>query len=265
MSRRRRRLALGGLAALCAAGSAFVFATAGGAQGKEGQFEGTPPAEHPEDQIAEGRALFLEGCSTCHGLNAEGVDGVAPELHTAGAQAADFYLVTGRMPLDKPGDQPLRSHPTYTDEEIDALVAYIGSLGGPPIPEVNPQRGSLSQGLRLYSLYCAGCHQVTVQGGVVTDAFAPNLAPSTAIQIAEAVRIGPYIMPVFNEALISDQELDSIIRYVQFAQEPDNRGGWGIGNIGPITEGMVAWFLAGVALLLCARLVGERNEGDGRP
>jgi ubiquinol-cytochrome c reductase cytochrome c subunit len=114
--------------------------------------------------------------------------------------------------------------------------------------------------MRLYSLYCAGCHQIGIRGGVVTDAFAPDLGPATATEIAEAVRIGPYVMPVFDENLVDPQELNSIIRYVQFAQEPDNRGGWGIGNIGPIPEGMVAWFLGGVALLLIARLIGERNE-----
>jgi ubiquinol-cytochrome c reductase cytochrome c subunit len=164
------------------------------------------------------------------------------------------------MPLDKPGDQPLRSHPEFTDAEIDAIVAYIGSLGGPAVPEVDPASGDLGEGMRLYSLYCAGCHQIGIRGGVVTDAFAPDLGPATATEIAEAVRIGPYVMPVFDENLVDPQELNSIIRYVQFAQEPDNRGGWGIGNIGPIPEGMVAWFLGGVALLLIARLIGERNE-----
>jgi ubiquinol-cytochrome c reductase cytochrome c subunit len=264
---RRRRAVLGTLAALCAAGSAFVFATSGGAQdtgstapSKESQGQGTPPVSYAPELVREGRTLFVEGCSTCHGMNAEGIPNVAPDLRGVGAQAADFYVSTGRMPLDKPGDQPLRSHPIYTQEQIDAIVAYIGSLGGPPIPEVHPERGTLSEGLELFSLYCAGCHQVTVQGGVVTDAFAPDLNEATATQIAEAARVGPYVMPVFNEQLISAQQLDSIVRYVQFAQKPDNKGGWGIGNIGPITEGMVAWFLGGVALLLCARLIGERSE-----
>jgi ubiquinol-cytochrome c reductase cytochrome c subunit len=40
----------------------------------------------------------------------------------------------------------------------------------------------------------------------------------------------------------------------------DNAGGWGIGNIGPVPEGLVAWLLAGTALLIVVRLLGERNE-----
>ena len=251
-----RRPLLGSLAMLCAAGSIFSFATAGEAQDNARTAQSVPAGA---DLVERGRALFVEGCSTCHGLDAAGVEGVAPDLRGVGAQAADFYLRTGRMPLDAPGDQPLRSHPAYADEELDALVAYVGSLGGPPVPEVDPDRGDLAAGLRLFSLNCAGCHQVGVRGGVVTGAVAPALTSATPTEIAEAVRIGPYLMPAFDEERISDEELDSIVRYVRFAQQPDNEGGWGIGNIGPVPEGMVAWFLGGAALLLCARLIGERN------
>jgi ubiquinol-cytochrome c reductase cytochrome c subunit len=45
---------------------------------------------------------------------------------------------------------------------------------------------------------------------------------------------------------------------VQSIKHPEDRGGWGIGRIGPIPEGMVAWLLAAAALLLIARLLGER-------
>lgn len=255
----RRRVVLGALAALFGAAAVVVaFAPDGSAQGKPSV--GSPPSDpYPADLAQRGRTLYVEGCSTCHGLAAQGTD-VAPTLQGVGAQSADFYVRTGRMPLDKPGDQPLRSHPELTSGEIDAIVAYIGSLGGPAVPQVDPSSGNLGQGMRLYSQFCAGCHQIGVRGGVVTDAFAPDLRPATATEIAEAVRIGPYVMPVFDEQLIDPQELNSIVRYVQFAQQPDNRGGWGIGNIGPIPEGMVAWFLGGVALLFIARLIGERNE-----
>jgi ubiquinol-cytochrome c reductase cytochrome c subunit len=58
--------------------------------------------------------------------------------------------------------------------------------------------------------------------------------------------------------------VDSIARYVQTTQHPDDAGGWGIGHIGPVPEGMVAWLLAGAALLIVARLIGEgRPKGQG--
>ena len=59
-------------------------------------------------------------------------------------------------------------------------------------------------------------------------------------------------------------DIDSIARYVHSTQSPDDRGGWGIGRIGPIPEGMVAWLLAAAALLLIARLIGERTPAPKR-
>jgi quinol---cytochrome-c reductase cytochrome c subunit len=207
----------------------------------------------------DGRALFEEGCATCHGDDARGIHATAPTLHGVGAQAADFYLSTGRMPLADPGDQPVRTKPAYTPGRRRALIAYIGSLGGPPVPDVTPERGSLSEGQELFTSHCAGCHQIVAKGGVVPDAVAPPLQEATAVQIAEAVRIGPYVMPRFPESQIDRHQLDSIVRYVLSTRTPPDRGGWGIGNLGPIPEGMVAWLLAGAVLLIVARLLGERR------
>jgi ubiquinol-cytochrome c reductase cytochrome c subunit len=218
----------------------------------------------PASAAAEpsGRQLFLDGCSSCHGLAARGVPGVAPDLHGVGERAADFYLSTGRMPLDVPtGEQPLRGPPAYPPGEIRALVRYIGSLGGPGIPEVHSERGDLSEGQHAFASYCAGCHQIVGRGGVVTGAAVPPLTEATPTQLAEAVRIGPYLMPAFDERQIDARTLDSIALYVQtVVKHPDDRGGWGLGNVGPIPEGMVAWLLAGGVLLLVARLIGERMK-----
>jgi ubiquinol-cytochrome c reductase cytochrome c subunit len=212
--------------------------------------------------VSKGRQLFMDGCASCHGLDARGIPGTGPDLHGAGASAADFYLRTGRMPLDvATGEQPLRGEPSYREADISALVAYIASLGGPAIPQVRPGRGDLSEGQHAFSTYCAGCHQVMGRGGVVTGAVPPELTDVTPTELAEAVRIGPYLMPAFDRREIDRRTLDSIALYVQrVVKHPDNRGGWALGNIGPIPEGMVAWLLAGGVLLLVARVIGERME-----
>jgi len=206
----------------------------------------------------DGKQLFGRYCAKCHGPDAHGTSR-GPALLGVGALAADFYLRTGYMPLKETGQQPRRSRLLLAPAEIDALVRYVASLGhGPGVPHPHPERGSTSEGMTLFRSHCAGCHQIVGEGGYVTDAVPPALGDATPTQIAEAVRIGPYVMPKFTTKAISNAQLDSIIRYVRYAQHPDNRGGWALGNIGPVPEGLVSWFIAGTALLATCLLIGKR-------
>ena len=89
-------------------------------------------AKSDEELVAEGRELFLVGCSFCHGQNGEGVptqDGnqLGPSLVGVGAAAVDFQVGTGRMPMVQPGAQDPTKPVTYDDEEIAALAAYVAS------------------------------------------------------------------------------------------------------------------------------------------
>jgi ubiquinol-cytochrome c reductase cytochrome c subunit len=177
-----------------------------------------------------------------------------------GAQAADFYLRTGYMPLSDPHEQPKRSRVLFTAGERRALTAFVASLGtGPPIPSPDPAAGSVAEGQQLFISHCAGCHQAVAQGGVVTGARVPPLTEATSVQIAEAVRIGPYVMPSFSRTDISDAQLNSLIRYVRsVGDRPPDPGGWGIGHTGPIPEGMVTWMIAAVVLVAVCMLLGTR-------
>lgn len=258
-----RRIGMG-ILAVCFAGLALVgFARP---PRSASQVDVTGAAASPAPALArEGRGLFEEACSSCHGFHGEGVHEEGPSLRGAGEAAADFYLRTGRMPLDQVGEEPLRGEPAYSDRQIRALDAYVGSLGpGPAIPEVRPRLGSLSEGMRLFTESCAGCHAISGKGGVAVGGYAPPLGEATAQQVGEAIRVGPYLMPRFSEKQLDEQDLDSIARYVRLTQEPEDAGGLGIGHIGPVPEGLVAWLAAIVALLLVARLIGERGrEEDG--
>ena len=56
--------------------------------------------------------------------------------------------------------------------------------------------------------------------------------------------MGPYLMPHFDPTQI-DQHAAQLARPLRAVDAPpDQRGGWGIYNIGPIPEGIVAWFIA---------------------
>jgi ubiquinol-cytochrome c reductase cytochrome c subunit len=212
--------------------------------------------------IEQGKQLYAEHCLSCHGPGGSGVTstsqppgalgvrGLGPPLRGVGALAAHFYLTTGYMPLQNPHDQPRHTQSPFNEQEIASLVAYVASLGkGPPIPRPQPNRSEISRGLQLFTDHCAGCHQVVAEGGYVPNAVAPPLHQATAVQIAEAVRVGPYLMPKFSESQISDDELNAIVAYVQWAKHPDDRGGWNLGRIGPVPEGLVTWLVAMVVLL----------------
>lgn len=210
--------------------------------------------------IAQGRGLYQNACSSCHGFALEGRAGIAPSLIGVGAGSVDFYLSTGRMPLQAPTDEPERTaRPAYDRAHINALIAFVGSHGGPPAPGVDPAAGDLALGLHAFTLHCAGCHQIVGRGGLTLGSFVPDLQKASALQVAEAVRVGPYVMPHFGSKQINQRELDSIARYVLWTRNPDDAGGWGISNLGPIPEGIVAWFIALTALVIVARLIGERT------
>jgi ubiquinol-cytochrome c reductase cytochrome c subunit len=230
-----------------------------------------PPKEDGLSDAELGAQLYAGNCAACHGVAGEGstgrastrdtgnVEGRGPSLRGVGALTADFYLRTGYMPLRTPDEQPWRRRVLFTKRELRALIGYVAALGGgPPVPRPAPEHGHLAEGLRLFTQHCAGCHQVVGEGGYVTDVRVPKLKQATPTQIAEAVRIGPYLMPKFSEKAISNRQLDSIIAYIEASKKPHDRGGWGIGHIGPVPEGMVAWLIAAVVLVGLCALIGER-------
>ena len=230
------------------------------------------PRTPGESAVEHGYQLYAANCSTCHGSRGEGIThkrairgasaqtGLGPRLIGVGALAADFYLRTGYMPLAQAQAQPRRSRVLFGDREIRDLVAYVASLGpGPAIPTPRPGRGNLTDGLKVFTEHCAGCHQINAEGGYVTGALVPPLENATPVQIAEAVRTGPYVMPTFSKKQISDADLNSLIRYVEHTKHPTDIGGWALGHVGPVPEGLVTWFIAMVAIVVACVVIGERR------
>ncbi|MDQ2826803.1 MAG: c-type cytochrome, partial [Actinomycetota bacterium] len=193
--------------------------------------------------VDAGHQLYMIACTTCHGQAGEGVGDRGPTLIGVGAASADFYLSTGRMPLDRARTEAERKRVAYTPVQIRQLVAYVSSLGpGPAIPGLAAGSGDLALGNSLYANNCAPCHSSAAAGGALGHAvYAPALNRATSIQVAEAVRIGPGAMPVFGPDTLDDAQVASIVRYVGYLHRPDDRGGFGLGHLGPIPEGFVAW------------------------
>lgn len=207
-------------------------------------------------QETEGERLFVESCASCHASDGSGTE-FGPPIADAGEAAADFQLRTGRMPLADPTDQTRRKPPAFNEVQIDALVGYVGSLGGgPTIPRVDPEAGSLVFGQELFVDNCAACHGATANGGAAgVGALAPSLFAASSLDIAEAVITGPGEMPVFD---FDQEELNAIARYLDYLQNEEAPGGADIGGIGPVPEGFIGWGVGMLALGLACYLIGTR-------
>jgi ubiquinol-cytochrome c reductase cytochrome c subunit len=218
-----------------------------------------------DDLVEEGRQLYLTGCSSCHGADGEGAVAPGgeirgPSLESSGEASAYYYLSTGRMPLSNSDDQPQRSEPAYTPDEIEALVAFVASLGdGPPLPQVDPEDADLAEGGELFRTNCQACHSASGAGGALSyGEAAPSLQSAEPRQIGAAARAGPGEMPAFGTDVLSNGELDAITAYVLYLQSPEDPGGLPIGRTGPIPEGFVAWGVGMVALVICVVWIGTR-------
>jgi len=213
--------------------------------------------------IEEGKQLFLKGCSSCHGINAEGGQ-IAPSLIGVGAASVDFQVGTGRMPMADMSTQAMRKTPVYNAEEVNALATYVASLApGPAVPGdeiLNYERdGSVANGGELFRTNCAMCHNFAAQGGALTQGkYAPTLMGVEPKHIYEAMITGPQSMPVFSDKIITPAEKLSIIKWIKAAESEPNLGGASLGRVGPVTEGLLIWIfglglLIGIAVWLTAK------------
>ncbi|MGC4788831.1 cytochrome c [Micromonospora sp. DT178] len=249
-SRGRRRLgaAVRLFAALMLAGGAYtVFAP--GAQAQDTPLTGA---------AAEGKALFDVSCVTCHGRNAQGVEGRGPSLIGVGAASVEFQVGSGRMPMARQEAQAQRKPELFTDEETRQLAQYVQELGGGPVvPEGDNLHadGNIAAGGELFRINCAQCHAFGGGGGALSSGkYAPSLRPATDRQIYAAMLSGPQNMPVFGDNQISPDQKADLIAYIQETLKHDqDPGGFNLGRYGPSTEGL-AIFLVGIVALVFASL-----------
>ena len=258
---RRRHPAAGYLVVallLILVGGGYAVVTGGAASASS-------PAAANSAQIAQGRDLFVEDCATCHGLFAQGVSGQAPSLIGVGAAAVDFQVSTGRMPAAELGAENVRKPPHLTPTQTHAVAAYIQSLGGgPAIPsaaQVSSSGANVGLGQTLFVANCAACHNFVGAGGALTNGkFAPSLDASTPTQIYEAMETGPEAMPVFNDLTVTPQEKRDIIAYVTKIRSTANPGGFSLGRVGPVTEGLVAFLGLLLFMVLAALWITAKHR-----
>ena len=261
LSRHRRGPVAGVLVLL------FALLTVGGLYTVFSPAQATQTASS-EEQVAQGRELFLVSCAFCHGQNGEGVktengNQIGPSLVGVGAAAVDFQVGTGRMPMAQPGAQAEVKPETFDDDEIAALAAYVASLGpGPAIPDESDysieglsdeeREAAITRGGQIFLTNCTACHNFEGSGGAMPrGGHAPRIRGVEPRYIYEALLTGPQAMPNFSNGNLSPDEKRDVIAYLYSLREMPDYGGFGLGGLGPVPEGMAAWLL-GIGLCVGA-------------
>ncbi|MEV6487839.1 c-type cytochrome [Actinoplanes sp. NPDC051633] len=228
----------------------------------------TPTASAEDDRTLstaaqEGKALFDNSCITCHGRDAQGVEGRGPSLVGVGSAAVEFQVGTGRMPMARQEAQAEEKPPQFDEAQTKQLGQYIQELGGgPQIPageltenlESNPE--ALAAGGELFRINCTSCHGFGGGGGALSSGkYAPSLHDATEQEIYAAMLTGPQNMPVFGDNELSPEEKRELITYitVQIQDDKDPGGIFNLGRYGPVTEGL-AIFVVGITILVFAAL-----------
>jgi ubiquinol-cytochrome c reductase cytochrome c subunit len=217
-----------------------------------------------ETQVEKGKQLYLEGCSSCHGLEAQGTQ-TGPTLIGVGAASVHFQVATGRMPLAAPGAQAPSKENVYSEEDIAAMAAYVASLApGPAIPtaeQLDYSDADIAFGGELFRINCAQCHQAAGQGGALTQGkYAPNLMQATPQEIYEAMLTGPQNMPIFADSQLPPGDKQAIIAYIRGLQDAPSAGGINLGRFGPVTEGVFLAVGVFTALIAWAVWIGIKSR-----
>lgn len=194
--------------------------------------------------VEDGKKLFQANCATCHGLNLQG-SSEGPSLYGVGELAVEFQVSTGRMPLQASAPQAPQKPAQFTEEQILAIAAYVQSMApGPTFPaeETIDGQGDVARGAELFRVNCAMCHNVAAAGGALTEGkYAPALGKTSALHMYAAMVTGPQNMPVFNDLTLTTEDKRDIISALLFLQQNESPGGFSLGSLGPVSEGLFIW------------------------
>lgn len=229
--------------------------------------------------VNQGKDIYEVACITCHGANLQGVQDRGPSLVGVGEGAVYFQVHSGRMPMKRNEAQASRKDARFNEQQTLALAAYVNANGGGPgivkdsdgniamdslrgshndNGEIDPQ--DVSRGSDLFRLNCASCHNFTGRGGALSGGkYAPTLDNANEQEIYQAMLTGPQNMPKFSDRQLSADEKKDIIAYIKSAKETPSQGGYGLGGIGPVTEGMLMWIVGIVVLIGAAMWIGTRS------
>jgi ubiquinol-cytochrome c reductase cytochrome c subunit len=105
------------------------------------------------------------------------------------------------------------------------------------------------------------CHNVAGAGGALTEGkFAPAVTGVEARHIYNAMITGPQNMPVFNDANLTPEDKQDIITYIKYVEENRSVGGFELGSIGPVAEGLFIWVIGFGVIIAITVWLGARSN-----
>jgi ubiquinol-cytochrome c reductase cytochrome c subunit len=108
---------------------------------------------------------------------------------------------------------------------------------------------AIVNGGQIFLTNCTACHNFEGSGGAMPrGGHAPKIRDVDPKYIYEAMLTGPQQMPTFSNGNLSPEEKRDVIAYLGSMNEQTNYGGFGLGGLGPVPEGLAAWL---VGLGLC--------------
>jgi len=263
MAREKKRGRRSPLATVALIGAGLMI-TGGVYAGASAAFAASEPAATTAQvSVEDGKKLFQANCATCHGMNLQGTEN-GPSLFGVGELAVEFQVSTGRMPLQQQGPQAPQKHPQFTEEQIKSMAAWVQSVApGPTYPkaEVLDGKGDVAKGAELFRINCAMCHNVAAAGGALTEGkYAPPLTHTSALHMYAAMVTGPQNMPVFGDMNLSTEDKRDIISALLYQQQAVQIGGFTLGSLGPVSEGLFVWiFGIGALVALTVWITAKSN------
>jgi ubiquinol-cytochrome c reductase iron-sulfur subunit len=160
------------------------------------------------------------------------------------------------------GGISMPAFPQLSPAQVAAVSLFVATQIAAPAART----ATVAQGGELFRLYCSGCHSSTGRGGALSQGRnAPSLADYPAAEALAAMILGRGNMPVFAGAALDVREQAAVALYVQTLQAPPSPGGWGLGYIGPVTEGLAAFAGLGLLILLAVWLAWGKGAAKAAP
>jgi ubiquinol-cytochrome c reductase cytochrome c subunit len=73
--------------------------------------------------------------------------------------------------------------------------------------------------------------------------YAPEIRGVDPKYVYEAMLTGPQAMDSFSNGVLPPEDKRAVIAYLESIEENPDYGGFGLGGLGPVSEGLFAWLV----------------------